>query len=516
MSGSGTWRAEPVVDLALAMARGEPGAGRVLKQGHRGSVVWLDGVGPQGEAVVVKTALQDGPRRLAARLLGSPAERQLRAARLLVAAGVGTPAPLAAVDRAGPGAATSSFVAMAEAEAQPLDVFLPGIAGRDRRVFARDLGRFLAAVHQGGVWVPDLRDKNLLAAHVSGGGFRFSIVDLDRARPVPRGLSWRRRRRSLVQLDRTLGWIATERERIATAVAYWRAWPRPRPPLGPMVAEIDAERRRKDVQVARRRLRAGIVPEERQKLSCIVVTGNEIAHIRNCLESVAFADEIVVVDSFSTDGTHEVCREFTPRVLRRAWTGYRDQKAYALSQSTHPWILNVDADERVSPELRADVERVLTSDGRGYDGFEIPRLVHYLGRWWRYGGWYPDLRLRLFRRERATWGGTDPHEHVILRGRIGRLDSPLWHFTYDDVADHVATIDRFTTIASRSGSRPPRRASWSSLVLRPAGRFLRFYVLKGGFRMGFPGLFAGISAAVYGHLKYAKRDERARGRGDSA
>jgi len=506
------WRGDTVVALALAMAAGSPGEGRVLKRGRRGSVVWLDGAGPDGEAVVVKTSRQDGVRRLAARFVGSPAERQMRAARALAAAGVGTPVPLAAVDRVGPDGATSSFVARAEAEAQPLDAFLPGIDGGDRKVFARELGRFLAAVHRSGVWVPDLRDKNLLAARVPGGGFRFSIVDLDRARTVSRALSWRRRRRSLVQLDRTLGWIATERERIATAVAYWRAWPRPRPPLGPMVGEIDAVRRRKDAQVARRRARAGIVPEERQKLSCIVVTGNEMAHIRGCLESVSFADEVVVVDSFSTDGTWDVCREFTPRVLRRAWTGYRDQKAFALSQSTHPWILNVDADERVSPELRADVERVLTSDGRGYDGFEIPRLVHYLGRWWRYGGWYPDLRLRLFRRERATWGGTDPHEHVILRGRIGRLDSPLWHFTYDDVADHVSTIDRFTTIASRSGTRPPRRASWGSLVLRPAGRFLRFYLLKGGFRMGFPGLFAGISAAVYGHLKYAKRDERARAR----
>lgn len=515
MSATASWQPEAAVERALAMAGGAPGEGRVLKRSRRGSVVWLEGAGPGGEPVVVKTALASRPRRVLARLLGSPAERQLQAARLLRASGVGTPEPLAAVDRVGPQGATSSFVARAEIEALPLDAFLPGIEGRDRRLFARDLGRFLASVHRSGVWIPDLRDKNVLAARVPG-GFRFSIVDLDRARPLVRPLSWRRRRRSLVQLDRTLGWIATERERIATAVAYWRAWPRPRPALRALVTEVDAERRRKDAKVARRRARAGIVPEERQKLSCIVVTGNEIAHIRECLGSLSFADEIVVVDSFSTDGTWEACHEFTPRVLRRAWTGYRDQKAYALSQSSHPWILNVDADERVSPELRADIERVLTSDGRGYDGFEIPRLVHYLGRWWRHGGWYPDLRLRLFRRERATWGGTDPHEHVILRGRVGRLDSPLWHFTYDDVSDHVSTIDRFTTIAGRSGSRTPRRSSWSSLVLRPAGRFFRFYVLRGGFRMGFPGLFAGISAAVYGHLKYAKRDERARGRGDTA
>ena len=511
MNGRPTWDAAAAVEAALAMASGGEGVGRVLKQGRRGSVVWLDDAGPEGVAVVVKTVVSRGPQWPGAHRFGSPAQRQFRAARLLRDAGVGTPEPLGAVDRAD-GSRTSSFVARAEVEGEPLDAFLPGVLGADRRVFARALGRFLAAVHRSGIYVPDLRDKNLLAARLPGGGFRFSIVDLDRVRRPLGGLSWRRRRQNLVQLDRTLGWIASERERLATIVAYWRASPPPRPPLGRMVAEVDKVRRRKDRQVARRRARAGIVPEERQKLACIVVAGNEIAHIRGCLESVAFADEIVVVDSFSTDGTFEVCHEYTSRVLRRAWTGYRDQKAYALSQSSHPWILNVDADERVSPELRAAIDRVLTSDGSGWDGFEIPRLVHYLGRWWRYGGWYPDLRLRLFRRERATWGGTDPHEHVILRGRIGRLDSPLWHFTYDDVSDHVATIDRFTTIASRSGRKPPRRASWSQLLLRPAGRFLRFYVLRGGFRMGFPGLFAGISAAVYGHLKYAKRDARARGR----
>ena len=264
-----------------------------------------------------------------------------------------------------------------------------------------------------------------------------------------------------------------------------------------------------------RRRRARIVPDERMEISCIIVTGNEIAHIASCLESVRWCDQIVVVDSYSTDGTYDVCRQHATDLLRREWTGYRDQKEFALAQACHPWVLNVDADERVSPELRAAVAEVLTSDGRGYDGFTVPRLVHYLGRWWRVGGWYPDRRLRLFRRERATWGGVDPHEHVILRGRIGRLDGPLWHYTYDDVADHVATIDRFTTIASKTGASRTRSVSWSALTLRPLARFLRFYVLRMGFRMGFPGLFAAISAAVYVHLKYAKRDEAADAAGET-
>jgi hypothetical protein len=140
--------------------------------------------------------------------------------------------------------------------------------------------------------------------------------------------------------------------------------------------------------------------------------------------------------------------------------------------------------------------------------------VFYLGRWWWRGGWYPDRRLRLFRRERAVWGGEDPHEKVLLRGRVGRVHEPLLHYTYDDVSDHVRTINRFTTTSSKQ-ARLTRPATWPKLVLRPLGRFVRFYLLSAGFRLGKPGLFVALSAAVYVHLKYAKQDERARREGTS-
>jgi len=488
----------------------------VLKRGPR-SVVWLAGTGPGGEDVVVKTMPAGGLLEgLLDRVVGSAGERQRRAAERLLAGGVGVPEVVGVADTGSGRARTSSVVMRAIADAEPVKALSLRLAPRARRRFARALGRFLARLHATGVYVPDLRDANLLARERPDGGFEFVIVDLDRVRRPALGLSARRRRANLIHLDRTLGWVAAERERLAALGAYRRALPAPRPRLGDLARTLDRERRRKDRAVARRRRLAGIVPDERMQISCIVVTGNEIAHIRDCLESVRWCDEIVVIDSFSTDGTLAVCRQYTDRVLRRGWTGYRDQKAYALAQARHPWVLNVDADERVSPELAAEIAEILTSDGRGYDGFTVPRLVHYLGRWWRLGGWYPDRRLRLFRRERATWGGIDPHEHVLLRGRVGRLRGPLWHYTYDDVADHVATIDRFTSIASRSAGARPRRASWSALTLRPIARFVRFYVLRFGWRMGFPGLFAAISAAVYVHLKYAKRDEAARLAGDRA
>jgi hypothetical protein len=142
----------------------------------------------------------------------------------------------------------------------------------------------------------------------------------------------------------------------------------------------------------------------------------------------------------------------------------------------------------------------------------VPRVVYYLGLWWWRGGWYPDRRLRLFRRERALWGGDDPHEKVLLKGRVGRLREPLLHYTYDDVSDHVRTINRFTTTAAARGERA-RPATWSKLVLRPLVRFVRFYLLSSGFRLGKRGLFVALSATVYVHLKYAKQDERARREG---
>jgi tRNA A-37 threonylcarbamoyl transferase component Bud32 len=512
------WDATAVVDRALGYLDGRAAApagpgDRVLKRGVRG-VVWLEGAGPTGEAVVVKTVEARGlGSRLAERLLGSAAERHRRAADALLAQGIRTPVPLATDERRGPRGRRSSVVSRAVVEGERLKPLFVRLGARDRRRCARALGRFVARLHETRTYVPDLRDANLLVVSEGDGGFGFVIVDLDRVRRTRRPLSERRRRANLIQLDRTIGWVALERERLACLAAYRRALPAPRPPLRALASALDEARSKKDRSVAMRRRRAGIVPDDRMEISCIIITGNEIAHIRECLDSVRWCDQVVVVDSFSTDGTYEICREHATSVVRRAWTGYRDQKAFALAQARHPWILNVDADERVSPELRAEIAEILTSDGRGYDGFTVPRLVRYLGRWWRVGGWYPDRRLRLFRRERASWGGRDPHEHVILRGRIGQLYGPLLHYTYDDVADHVATINRFTTIATAEGAR---RVSWAELWLRPLARLVRFYLLRLGFRMGFPGLFAAISAGVYVHLKYAKRDEAARAAAEEA
>jgi len=240
---------------------------------------------------------------------------------------------------------------------------------------------------------------------------------------------------------------------------------------------------------------------ELKGLSTIICCDEE-DNIRDALESVTWCDEIVVVDSFSRDRTLDICREYTDRIYQRPWPGFVEQKAFALAQARHPWVLNLDADERVSPELRREVEEVLRQPRA--DGFYVPRLVYYLGRWWRRGDWYPDYRLRLFRRDKVVWGGVDPHEKVILRGRSARLHGPLWHYTYRDIGDHLATINRFTGVAARELLLRRRQASVADLLLRPFWRFLRFYALRGGFTQGLAGLFVAQSASFYVFAKYAK------------
>ncbi len=243
-------------------------------------------------------------------------------------------------------------------------------------------------------------------------------------------------------------------------------------------------------------------------VSAIVVCFNEERNIEACLESLRWCDEIVVVDSFSTDRTVVICRQYTDRIIQRPWAGYRDQKSFAHSQATKDWILLVDADERVTPQLRDEIRASLNHDAGRFVGFAIPRLVFYLGRWWRRGGWYPDYKVRLFRRDRARWGGMDPHEKILVDGKVRRLTQPLHHFSYRNIDDHIQRINRFTTISSRELKKENQPWRLSDALLRPAYRFFRSYVIKRGFMEGFAGFYMAVTAAMYVFLKYAKLWER--------
>jgi glycosyltransferase involved in cell wall biosynthesis len=184
--------------------------------------------------------------------------------------------------------------------------------------------------------------------------------------------------------------------------------------------------------------------------------------------------------------------------------GYRNQKAYAHSQASKDWVLLVDSDERVTTELKEEVLNALAMENGQYSGYAVPRLVYYLDRWWRRGGWYPDYDVRLFRRDRASWGGSDPHEKVIVNGPVRRLRHPLHHYSYRNIDDHVQRINRFTSISSKELRKEGGRWRLSDALLRPAVRFFRSYVLKRGFMDGFAGFYVAITAAIYVFLKYAK------------
>jgi|GEM_PF-160377 len=512
-----------VLDLFTASAPSH-GDGRVLKTG-RGIAVTLF-PSAQGAIVVKHHRVHTWRRWGDNLLLGSPARRAWYGAQLLHAAGIPIPRPLAVVEKRFAGIVRESFYVSEALQTQtPLNVYWRDRHTRwswkRRRAFLRTLAEFFRTLHAAGIYVGDLKDENLFVEEQGETHWQFYVVDLDRVtRYQP--LIQQRRFKNIIQLERTLGRHARMSERLAFFYHYLGTPLPPRAQRRELVTQLLRLRERKDREYARRRTRHGHgltlphVPQpnflsaptsDRPPISCCIICFNEEANIRRCLESVKWCNEIIVVDSFSADRTVEICREYTDRVIQRPWPGYVEQKRFALSQASHEWVLNVDADEEVSPALRQEILAVLQQNHPAVDGFYVPRLVYYLGRWW-WRGWYPGYRLRLFRKAKVRWGGVDPHEKVLLRGQADRLRGPLYHYTYDDVSDHLRAINGLTEVSSRELALRGKCTRTSDLLFRPLWRFLRFYVLSGGFRDGVPGLFVAVTSAFYVFLKYAKLWER--------
>ncbi len=241
-------------------------------------------------------------------------------------------------------------------------------------------------------------------------------------------------------------------------------------------------------------------------LSVFIVTHNEEGNIRGCLESVAWAEEIIVVDSFSDDRTVDICREFTDKVIQRPWKGHVDQKSFALSRAQHEWVLLIDADERLSPGLIEVVKMEMSDDKGSWDGFFFPRRVYYLGRWIRHGEWYPEYRLRLFRKSKGAVVGEDPHDRVELvkGGRVKYLKEDLWHFTYKDIVHQVAQLNKFSSISAGEMAKRGRKFHLYQVLLRPLAAFVTGYILKRGFRDGIPGFIIAVVSSFHVFLKYSK------------
>jgi glycosyltransferase involved in cell wall biosynthesis len=239
----------------------------------------------------------------------------------------------------------------------------------------------------------------------------------------------------------------------------------------------------------------------RPPLSVTVITLNEEKNLARALESVKWADEILVVDSGSGDRTRQIALEHGARVIQNAWEGYGQQKNFAQAQAKHDWVLNIDADEAVPPGLQAQILARLETGGAL--GYRIPRKTHYLGRWIYHGGWYPNYLCRLADRRQARWTEPSVHEELKVRGRVEDLSEPLVHYSFDSIQDQVLTNLNFSWLGFQQLKARGREASLILLLLKPLSKFVETYLLKKGFLDGLPGFIISINAAHSAFLKYA-------------
>jgi glycosyltransferase involved in cell wall biosynthesis len=237
-------------------------------------------------------------------------------------------------------------------------------------------------------------------------------------------------------------------------------------------------------------------------ISLVVVTLNEEANIERCLRSGAFASDVVVVDSFSTDRTLEIAQKLGANVIQERWRGYGPQKAFAVSKAKNDWILSLDADEALSPELQQEiVERFIELNPEV--GYELPRRSFHLGRWIDHGGWYPDAQVRLFHRGYSQWSGDVLHEKVQVKYKE-RLKRDLHHWVFDSLSDQVITNDKYSSLGAQALSKAGKRFSPVKLLFKPWIKFIECYFLKQGFRDGLPGFVIAVGAAYSIFLRHAK------------
>ena len=239
------------------------------------------------------------------------------------------------------------------------------------------------------------------------------------------------------------------------------------------------------------------------KISAAIITFNEERNIARVIESLRCCDEILVLDSGSNDRTVEIAGKLGARVVEASWHGYAAQKNIAAELAKFDWVLSLDADESLSEALEAEIWQIKKT-GPGFDGYTVPRLAQYLGKWILHSGWYPDRKIRLFNRAKAKWVGEFVHESVRVQGTVGHLQSNLLHFTCSSISEHLRTMDRYTTLAAQEIAARQNTISLSRLLFDPPWTFLQTYVLKLGFLDGFEGLAIAYMAAFYNFAKYSK------------
>ena len=247
------------------------------------------------------------------------------------------------------------------------------------------------------------------------------------------------------------------------------------------------------------------------KISATIITFNEERNIARVIESLRCCDEILVLDSGSSDRTAEIATKLGARVVEASWHGYAAQKNIAAELAAHDWILSLDADESLSEALEAEIWQI-KKNGPKFDGYTVPRLAQYLGRWILHSGWHPDRKVRLFNKHKARWVGEFVHESVKVEGAVGHLKSNLLHFTCNSLSEHLRSMDSYTTLAAQEIVSRGENAGLSRLLLDPPWTFFRTFVLKRGFLDGAEGLTVAYMAAFYNFVKYSKARHMSPGR----
>jgi glycosyltransferase involved in cell wall biosynthesis len=243
---------------------------------------------------------------------------------------------------------------------------------------------------------------------------------------------------------------------------------------------------------------------QRSGISVLLPTFNSAKTIRATLESVKWGDEILVVDSFSTDDTLRICREYDARIIQHEYTNSAKQKNWALSQCQYPWVLQIDTDEVLGPGLREDIEAGVRDAPSAVHAFRIPRKNHYLGKWVRHGGAYPDYQVRVFRRDLCRWREREVHAHIQASGVTETLKSPILHEGMPSLSKQLANLDRYTRYEADELRKNGRGFHVMNLLLRPAATFVARYIVMQGFRDGLRGFILAIYLAYYGFLSHAK------------
>jgi glycosyltransferase involved in cell wall biosynthesis len=247
------------------------------------------------------------------------------------------------------------------------------------------------------------------------------------------------------------------------------------------------------------------------KISATIITLNEERNVARVIESLRCCDEILVLDSGSNDRTVEIAVKLGARVVDASWRGYATQKNLAAELAAHDWILALDADESLSEALEGEIWQIKKS-GPAFDGYTVPRLAQYLGRWILHSGWYPDRKVRLFNRRKAKWVGEFVHESVKVKGTVGHLQSNLLHFTCSSLSEHLRSLDSYTTLAAEEIVTCGKNIGYARILLDPPWTFFRTYVLKLGILDGLEGLTIAYMAGLYNFVKYSKARNMSPGR----